>query len=198
MLPGGAGPLNKLLEMFITFFKIGAFTFGGGWAMLPIMEREFVDNRQWISKEDYVDILAVAQSFPGVLAVNTSTFIGRRLFGLKGAFAAVLGVSLPSFLIILLIAIFFREFRSNPYVDLAMQGINAAVPALIIVATRSLMRSVRKTRYNYAVIIIASILLITPLIKGILGLDFPFPDGHPLAVILGAALLGIYRYRDRG
>lgn len=187
--------MNKLLEMFVTFFKIGAFTFGGGWAMLPIMEREFVETKQWISKEDYVDILAVAQSFPGVLAVNTSTFIGRRLFGLKGAFAAVLGVSLPSFLIILIIAVFFMEFRTNYYVDLAMRGINAAVPALIIVATRSLMRSVRKTPYNYTIIVIATLLLITPIVMRMTGLHFPFPDVHPVAVIMGAALLGIIRYR---
>lgn len=181
--------------MFVTFVKIGAFTFGGGWAMLPIMEREFVETKKWISKDDYVDILAVAQSFPGVLAVNTSTFIGRRLFGLKGAFAAVIGVSLPSFLIILLIAIFFMEFRSNYYVDLAMKGINAAVPALIIVATRSLMRSVRKTRYNYTILLIATLLLVTPILMRITGVSFPFPNVHPVAVILGSALLGIIRYR---
>lgn len=166
--------------------------------MLPIMEREFVETKQWLSKEDYVDILAVAQSFPGVMAVNTSTFIGKRLFGIKGAFAAVIGVSLPSFFTILVIAVFFQEFRSNYYVDLAMKGINAAVPALIIVATRSLLGSIRKTRYNYTLIIIATILLVTPLLMNMTGVSFPFPNVHPVVVILGSALLGIIRYRKGG
>lgn len=187
--------MNKLLEMFITFFKIGAFTFGGGWAMLPIMEREFVTTKGWISKEDYVDILAVSQSFPGVLAVNTSTFIGRKLFGFRGALIAVIGVSLPSFLIILLIAIFFRQFRNNDIVDLMMKGINAAVPALIVVATGSLLKTVRKTPYNFAVMFIATALLVTPLILEIAKISFPFPDVHPVVIILGAALLGILKYR---
>ena len=187
--------MKKLLELFFTFFKIGAFTFGGGWAMLPIMEREFVENKKWISKEEYVDIVAVSQSFPGVLAVNTSTFIGKKILGLRGAFIAVLGVCLPSFFIILLIAHFFNEFRSNFYVDLAMHGINAAVPALIIVATRSLLKSVKRTPYNIAVAVTATVLLVVPRFRSILGLSFPFPNVHPVAVIVIAALLGIFTYR---
>lgn len=187
--------MNKLLELFFTFFKIGAFTFGGGWAMLPIMEREFVENKKWISKDEYVDIVAVSQSFPGVLAVNTSTFIGKKLLGLKGAFMALLGVCLPSFLIILLVAHFFNEFRSNFYVNLAMHGINAAVPALIIVATRSLLKSVKRTPYNIVVGVTATLLLVIPRLYSILGLNFPFPKVHPVAVIITAALLGIITYR---
>lgn len=190
--------MNRLLEMFLTFFKIGAFTFGGGWAMLPIMEREFVLNKKWITKDEYVDIVAVSQSFPGVLAVNTSTFIGKKMFGLPGAFMAVIGVCLPSFLIILLIAHFFAEFRGNYYVSLAMQGINAAVPALILVATRSLLKSVKRTPYNLAVGIIATLALVVPRLRDVLGLTFPFPTIHPVAVIVTAALLGIFHYRRGG
>ncbi len=186
--------MNKLIEMFGTFFKIGAFTFGGGWAMLPIMEREFVTNKKWITKDEYVDIIAVSQSFPGVLAVNTSTFIGNKLFGLPGALTAVLGVCLPSFLIILIIANFFVQFRSNFYVDLAMKGINAAVPALILVATRSLMKSVKRTPFNYALGIIATALLVIPRLMDIMGLDFPFPSVHPIFVIVASAGLGILKY----
>ncbi|MFZ2256708.1 MAG: chromate transporter [Clostridiaceae bacterium] len=190
--------MKQLLEMFVTFFKIGAFTFGGGWAMLPIMEREFVINKKWITKDEYVDIVAVSQSFPGVLAVNTSTFIGKKMFGMTGAFMAVLGVCLPSFMIILLIAHYFSAFRSNYYVSLAMQGINAAVPALILVATRSLLKSVKRTPYNLAVGIIATLILIVPKLRDILGLSFPFPAIHPVTVIVTAALLGIFHYRSGG
>lgn len=186
--------MNRIVEMFITFFKIGAFTFGGGWAMLPIMEREFVTNKKWISKDEYVDIVAVSQSFPGVLAVNTSTFIGKKLFGMPGAFIAVTGVCLPSFLIILLIARFFTQFRGNFYVDLAMKGINAAVPALILVATRSLMKSVKRTPFNLSLGLTATLLLVIPKLKPLLGLSFPFPTVHPVFVIVTAAVLGIINY----
>lgn len=181
--------------MFVTFFKIGAFTFGGGWAMLPIMEREFVTTKKWITKDEYVDIIAVSQSFPGVLAVNTSTFIGKKLFGMPGAFLAVLGVCLPSFLIILLIARFFTAFRANPIVDMGMRGINAAVPALILVATRSLLKSVKRTPFNWTLGIVATLILVIPRLRDILGLDFPFPSVHPVAVIITAAVLGIINYR---
>ena len=190
--------MKQLLEMFVTFFKIGAFTFGGGWGMLPIMEREFVINKKWITKDEYVDIVAVSQSFPGVLAVNTSTFIGKKMFGMTGDFMAVFGVCLPPVMIILLIAHYFSAFRSNYYVSLAMQGINAAVPALILVATRSLLKSVKRTPYNLAVGIIATLILIVPKLRDILGLSFPFPAIHPVTVIVTADLLGIFHYRSGG
>lgn len=184
----------KYLEMFLTFFKIGAFTFGGGWAMLPIMEREFVETKGWIEKEDFVDIIAVSQSFPGVLAVNASTFIGKRLFGFPGALLALLGVALPSIIIILIIAHFFVQFRSNYYVAMAMNGINAAVPALIIVATKSLWKAMKKDQLNFIVLGLSLLLLLGPQLLSPLGINLP--RVHPLLVILAGAAVGILRHYE--
>ncbi|PKK39378.1 Chromate transport protein [Clostridiaceae bacterium JG1575] len=189
--------MNKLWDLFRTFFKIGAFTFGGGWAMLPLMEREFVEQKGWIDAEDFVDIIALSQSFPGVLAVNSSTFIGHRLAGLPGALTALLGVSLPSILIILFTASFFLYFRSNPIVDLAMRGINSAVPALILIALRSLLRSVPKTAWNASVAALSSLLLIGPRLTQAMGFAWSVPRVHPVAIILIAAALGIWRGRKK-
>lgn len=174
--------MNKMIEMFISFFKIGAFTFGGGYAMIPIMEREFVTNKKWITKEEFVDIIALSQSFPGVLAGNTSSFIGNKMFGAKGAALAVFAVSLPSIIVILLIVSLFTKFRQNYYVDLAMKGINAAVPALILIAIVSMSKNLKKTWYT-ALVLIASLIALV------------YFNVHPLFVIISAALLGIIRYK---
>lgn len=185
-----------IFEMFITFFKIGAFTFGGGWAMIPIMEREFVTNKKWVKKEEFIDIIVLSQSFPGALAINSSTFIGNRLFGAKGALIAIFGVCLPSLIIIMIIAAFFSMFRHNYYVDLAMKGINAAVPALILVAMTSLLKGVQRTRYNYIVAAVSSVLLIGPEFLRLIGSPSYIPSLHPLVVLIAAAVLGIIRYSE--
>lgn len=186
--------MKELLEMFVTFLKIGAFTFGGGFAMLPIMEREFVTNRKWVKKEDFVDIIVLSQSFPGVLAVNSSTFIGNKIFGLKGALLALLGVSIPSITVILIIASFFTKFRSNYYVDLAMRGINSAVPALILIAMFSMLKSIKKTHYNFIIGLISTLVLIVPPTLDLTGYKGLVPHVHPLLVIIVSALLGILKY----
>ena len=107
---------NIYIESFWTFFKIGAFTLGGGYAMIPIIEEEVVEKHRWISHEEMVDLIAVAQSCPGVFAINISTFVGYKLRKTRGAVCAALGTALPSFLIILLIARFFRQFQDNAVV----------------------------------------------------------------------------------
>ena len=123
-----------LWQLFATFFKIGAFTFGGGWAMISIIQREIVDNHRWIAKEDFLDLLAVAQSLPGILAVNIAVSVGDKIRGLAGSVAAALGTILPSFLIILCIAIFLTPelITSNPTLSAIFKGIRPAVVALII------------------------------------------------------------------
>jgi len=120
--------------LFITFFKIGMFTFGGGWAMISIIEREIVDKRKWIEREEFLDLLAVAQSLPGILAVNIAATVGDKIRGGKGSAVAALGTILPSFLIILAIAIFLTpEFiKGNHIVSSIFMGIRPAVVALII------------------------------------------------------------------
>ena len=109
--------MHKLFTMFFSFFKIGAFTFGGGYAMIPLIQAEVVDKQEWISEEDFLDIVVISQSFPGALAVNTSVFIGYKISGIIGAIIALLGVVIPSFSIILVIAHFFLQFRNNNLID---------------------------------------------------------------------------------
>lgn len=135
-------------DSFKTFFKIGLFTLGGGYAMIPVIEAEVVDKRGWVSREDFLDIIAMAQSCPGVLAINVSVFIGYKLNRVKGALCTCLGTALPSFLIILAIAMFFHQFEDNKVVAAIFRGIRPAVVALIAVPTFKLGRSARITWTN--------------------------------------------------
>ena len=122
--------MNIYLEAFGIFFKIGAFTIGGGYAMVPLIENEIVTKRNWISKDDFIDLLAIAQSAPGILAVNISIFIGYKLRGIRGSLVTALGTVLPSFVIILAIAMFFHNFKDNPIVERIFKGIRPAVVAV--------------------------------------------------------------------
>ncbi len=126
--------MSMFWKLFSTFFKIGAFTFGGGWAMISIIEKEIVEHHKWIDKKDFLDLLAVAQSLPGILAVNISVAVGDKVKGLKGSMMAALGTILPSFIIILAIAIFLTPdiIKSNPTITAIFKGIRPAVVALII------------------------------------------------------------------
>jgi len=121
-------------KLFNSFLRIGAFTFGGGWAMISLIEREVVENRKWIPRDEFLDLLAVAQSLPGILAVNISVAVGDRLRGIKGSIAAALGTILPCFLIILTIAVFLTPdlIQNNPVVSAVFRGIRPAVVALIV------------------------------------------------------------------
>ena len=122
------------MRLFATFMKIGAFTFGGGWAMISLIEREVVDKNRWIERDEFLDLLAISQSLPGILAVNISVSVGDKLRGFKGSLAAALGTILPSFLIILLIAIFLTPdiIKENRVVASIFMGIRPCVVALII------------------------------------------------------------------
>ena len=135
-------------ELLKTFFKIGMFTLGGGYAMIPIIETEVVDKHRWISKEEFLDLIAIAQSCPGVFAINISTFIGYKLKKRRGAITCALGTALPSFLIILLIAMFFHQFQDNPVVAAIFRGIRPAVVALIAVPTFNLAKSAKISWVN--------------------------------------------------
>ncbi len=132
-----------LPTLFFTFFKIGAFTFGGGWAMISIIEREVVNKHHWLEKEAFLDLLAVAQSLPGILAVNIAVAIGDKLKGMKGSVVSALGTILPSFLMILLIAIFLTPdlIKNNEVLSAIFKGIRPAVVALIVAPVISSARS---------------------------------------------------------
>ena len=142
--------MRTLLELFSAFFKIGICTFGGGYAMIPLIEAEAVEKRKWISAEEMLDIIAVAEATPGPLAINTATFVGRKTAGLPGAAAATLGTVLPSYLIIILVSLFYRQFRENRWVDCAFRGIRAAVVALMVNAVVKLARHVPKIAFAFA------------------------------------------------
>lgn len=123
--------MKRYWELFLIFFKIGAFTFGGGYAMIPLIRNEIVGKRSWIKDEEFIDMLAIAQSIPGPLALNTALFVGNKRLGFKGSLFSGLGVILPSFIVILLIAIIFIQFKDNPVVERVFKGIRPAVVALI-------------------------------------------------------------------
>lgn len=130
-------------KLFLTFAKIGAFTFGGGWAMISIIEREVVDRHRWLDKAEFLDLLAVAQSLPGILAVNISVVVGDKLRGLKGAVTAAAGTIMPSFLIILAIAMFLtpESITSDPTLTAIFKGIRPVVVALILAPVFTTARS---------------------------------------------------------
>lgn len=150
---------NIYIQSFNTFFKIGAFTLGGGYAMIPIIEAEVVDKYKWIEKEEFLDLIAIAQSCPGVFAINVSIFIGYKLRKLRGALCTCLGTALPSFLIILLIAMFFKRFEDNTTVEAIFRGIRPAVVALIAAPTFSLAKSAGITITNCWIPIVSALLI---------------------------------------
>ena len=168
--------MKQIWSLFISFFKIGAFTFGGGYAMIPLIQREVIENRKWIGEDEFLDLLTVAQSAPGPLSLNTSVFVGYKMKGYAGATAAILGSVLPSFIIILLIAMFFADVRENPVVDAAFKGMRPAVVALIISPVTKLMRGMSIGMKAVAVII------------GIILWFFSIP---PVPVLIAGAAAGI-------
>lgn len=169
---------RTLLWLFLTFLKIGAFTFGGGYAMISLIQRDVVERRRWITQEDLLEIIAVAESTPGPIAVNSATFVGTRISGFSGALCATLGVVLPSFWIIVVLSFVLNQFQSAPAVQYAFFGIRAGVPVLICQALISMFRQCPKRAVSYGVA--AAVFLAVAV------LDFPV-----LLVIVCAALAGI-------
>lgn len=152
---------SVLLQLFTTFFKIGAFTFGGGWAMISIIEREIVDKRQWINRDDFLDLLAVAQSLPGILAVNISVAIGDSLRGRKGSICAAIGTIMPSFLIILAIAIFLTPdlINNNATLSAIFKGIRPAVVALIVAPVLSSAKAAKLNWKTASIPVVVALLI---------------------------------------
>ena len=140
--------MNIYWDTFRTFFKIGIFTLGGGYAMIPLIEEEVVNRHRWVGKDEMLDLIAIAQSCPGVFAINIAVFIGYKLRKTRGALATALGTALPSFLIILAIAIFFSQFKDNRYVAAMFRGIRPAVVALIAVPTFRLGQRAQLNRFT--------------------------------------------------
>ena len=151
--------LRNMFELFRTFFQIGLFTIGGGYAMIPLIERKVVDEKAWVSDKELLDLIAVAQSCPGVFAVNISIFIGLKRKGNWGALVSAIGTCLPSFLCILAIALVFQQFRENVYVEHFFNGIRPAVVALIAIPVFRMAKSAKVNRYNVWIPSAASFLI---------------------------------------
>ena len=170
--------LKILWQVFSTFFKIGAFTFGGGYAMIPLIQREAVENRKWVTDEDILDIITIAESTPGPIAVNSATFVGYRAAGVLGSIAGTLGVVMPSFLIILLISYVLREFQDVLVVKYAFSGIRAGVLAMIIKALWGMYKKCKKNLVSYIVMAAAFVLA-------------AFLDVSVLPLLAGCAVFGL-------
>lgn len=151
---------KQALMLFLSFFKIGAFTFGGGYAMIPLIEKEASDKRKWVSSEDILDIIAVAESTPGPIAINAATFIGYRTGGFIGALAATLGVVLPSLCIILAIATVLNNFHNIAVVQHAFWGIRIGVLALVIKAFLTVQKQCPKNLFSYCIAVAAFIAVV--------------------------------------
>lgn len=170
--------IPKAIQLFLTFIKIGAFTFGGGYAMLPLIQKEIVEKKHWITDNDILEIVAVSESTPGPIAINAATFVGFRICGFWGALFATLGVVIPSYLIILIISFVLKEFQSIKIIQYAFNGIRAGVLALIIKALWSMYIQCPKNIISY--IIMACSFIFTALL-----------NVNVLIVIISCAILGL-------
>lgn len=169
---------KRLLSLFLTFLKIGAFTFGGGYAMIPLIQKDISEKKKWISDDDILDIVAIAESTPGPIAINSATFVGYKVCGFFGALLSTLGVVLPSFLVILVIASVLREFQDYRAVRYAFFGIRTGVLALIVKALISMYKQCKKNITSYIVIAAAFI-------------SVALFDVNVLIVIIGCAVFGL-------
>ncbi|APH03392.1 chromate transporter [Bacillus weihaiensis] len=167
-----------LVEIFFSFLKIGPVTFGGGYAMIPLIEREVVSRKKWVKVEDVTDVFAVAGSVPGAIAINSATFIGYRIAGIKGAIAAMLGVMLPTFFIVILLSISFLMFKDNPKIEAAFEGIRPAIVALIAVAAFKIGKSAIIDRTTFMTAGVTVLLLFVL-------------NVHPILTIVCGATVGI-------
>lgn len=170
--------MNVYLDLYLTFARIGGLTFGGGYAMLPMLQKEIVENRGWVSEEELMDYYAIGQCTPGIIAVNTATFVGRKIKGISGGILATLGVVTPSFVIISLIAAFIRNFADLAVVKNAFAGIRVCVCVLIFNAVVKL--------FKKSVIDLPTLVIFLLITAGSLFLDW-----SPVLFVIVAGLLGI-------
>ncbi len=172
---------QKLWTLFWTFFKIGAFTFGGGYAMIPLIQAEVVDRKKWISEKDILDVVAIAESTPGPIAINSATFVGYKTAGFWGSFCATFGVVLPSFVIISVISLILNEFSSFKPLKYAFFGIRAGVLALVLRAFINMYKQCPKS-------VVAYILMAAALLFAL------FTKINVIFVIIGCAVIGLVTY----
>ncbi|SFB73004.1 chromate transporter [Butyrivibrio sp. YAB3001] len=175
--------MNILLELFLTFAKIGAFTFGGGYAMISLIENTCVEKKKWITHEELMNVTVVAESTPGPIAINCATFVGYKKKGLPGAIAATIGVVLPSFLIIYLIAMFLSNFLEISWVSYAFKGVKIAVGILILDAGIKMTKKIKKKPLTIVIMICAFVLMLL--------VNFGVTNVSSITMMLVAALLSV-------
>lgn len=170
--------IKKLLDIFLIFLKIGTFTFGGGYAMIPLIEEEVVEKKKWVTSSEIIDLFAVAESIPGAIAINTATFIGYKIAGRKGAIVANIGVIVPSLTIITLIASVFSRFKDNHTVQAALLGVRSCVVALILLAAFSVGKKAIRDKLTFALGVLAIVFI-------------AFLDMHPIFAIIAGGIIGL-------
>ena len=153
--------IKKYLLLFLTMLKIGLFTFGGGYAMIALLENEFVAKKKWIEKDEFLDLTAIAESTPGPIAINAATYIGYKRAGFLGSIVSTLGVCIPSFSIIYAISLFFDAFLSLTWVRYAFKGIQVCVVYLILSAGLKMLKQMKKTAFNIILIVTTIVCMIT-------------------------------------
>lgn len=169
---------KEYFTLFLTFFKIGAFTFGGGYAMIPLIQKEVVDNHKWVTADDILEVIAIAESTPGPIAINAATFVGYKFGGFLGAFCATLGVVVPSFTVIALLSSVISRFQDNRVVQYAFYGIRAGVLALLVKAMINMYRKCPKSPVAYFIFAFSFVMVALLDIKAIY-------------VLIGCALIGL-------
>lgn len=178
--------IKTLLKLFIVMFKIGLFTFGGGYAMIAVIEREFVERKKWLEHDEFMDIIAIAESTPGPLAINSATFVGYKRCGVLGSVFATLGVVLPSFIIIYIISLFFDQFLSLTWVRYAFGGIRVCVAYLILSAGIKMFKKLKKSPFN--------LIMTSTCVCSFLGLTLFAVDFSSILFILIGGLVGVTVY----
>lgn len=169
---------TSLWQLFAVFFRTGLFTFGGGYAMIAILQEELVNNRKWITNNDMLDMIVVAESTPGVIAVNTATSVGYKQRGVLGAIIATLGVILPSFLIVSALSYVISAFQSNIWYQSAFKGIQACVTVLVVNAFTKMFKQIQQDVYNYLALVVAFAVA-------------TFTNFNVIFLILGGAVCGL-------
>ena len=170
--------IKLVFKLLITFLKIGAFTFGGGYAMIPVIQREIVEKNKWITEDDILNIIAIAESTPGPIAINSATFVGYQVAGVLGSAAATFGVVFPAFMIIYIISFFLRQFEELKVIKYAFNGIRAGVLSLLLNALISMGKKCPKNLMSY--IIVAASFAVVAIF-----------DVNVLFVIIGCAVTGV-------
>lgn len=178
--------LKSLWELFFSYLKIGLFTFGGGYAMISLLESEFVSKKKWLEHDEFMDLVAIAESTPGPIAINCATYIGYKKDNVLGALVATLGVCIPSFVIIYLISLFFNEFLAITWVASAFKGIQVCVIFLIVSAGVKMLKKLKKTVFNVLVFIAT---LLCMLLFNVFAVNF-----SSIFYILISGMLGLFVY----